>query len=298
MPHARRPTTATSMSPCCQVVLGLGAIQRPFPGSGATFSLSRTVAGSHTLGVVANSSTPALKAFTTSPALCSINGGAPSSTCALPFVDSGLLVTIPTQTSGVTGSFSVAAVKKSDNTKLCIPAFANVTRNVKFYSGYSNPATGSMTLAVNGVAIGTSLATATTVALAFDATGTASNIPLNYADAGQLTLNAGYDGSTATGDAALAMTGSATFPVVPYKLCVDSPDASWELCGDAGQCPEPGNCGIFKTAGSSFKLRVSARRRVARSRMPAPCRPRRIISRAPFRWVPRYLPPLAGRMAR
>lgn len=237
----------------------VGGDTKTFPGSGATFSLSRTVAGSHTLGVVANSSTPALKAFTTSPALCSINGGAPSSACALPFVDSGLLLTVPVQTSGEAGSFSVAAVKKSDDTKLCVPAFANVTRNVKFYSGYSNPATGSMALAVNGSAIGTSAATATSVALAFNATGTASNIPLNYADAGQLTLNAGYDGSAATGDAALAMTGSATFPVVPYTLCVDSPDAGWNCSATQANAQNPANCGVFKTAGSSFKLRVTGK---------------------------------------
>lgn len=229
--------------------------------SGSTLYLRETTAGTYSIGV--SGSTPSLPAFSTTTALCSINGSSyTAANCSnISFADSGLLLTVPTQTSGLTSSgsstFSVAAVKKSDSSLSCTPAFASTSRSVKFWSGYVNPATGTKTLAVNGSTVGTSSAAATTQTLTFDATGTATGLTLNYADAGQISLSAEYDGSSTTSDRGLTMTGSSTFVVVPYKLCVDSPDSSWNC--SATSVTAAANCGVFTSAGSAFNLRVTGK---------------------------------------
>ncbi|MBS1208979.1 MAG: hypothetical protein H6R19_1377 [Proteobacteria bacterium] len=236
--------------------------------SGSTLYLRETTAGTYSIGVSASS--PVLTAYSVG-AQCSINGSTYSTAnCSkVTFSDAGLLLTVPTQKSGVTSNssdgtlFSVSAVKKGSTSRDsgCIPAFASVSRNVKFWSGYENPATGTKTLAVNGTTIGTSSSTATSLALSFDATGTASGLYLNYLDAGQISLNATYSGSTATSDAGLAMTvtGSSSFVVVPYKLCVDSTASNWNCAVSQTLAQTPTNCSVFTTAGTAFNLRVTGK---------------------------------------
>lgn len=124
------------------------------------------------------SSTPALKAFTTSPALCSTNGGAPSSACALPFVDSGLLLTVLVQTSGEAGSFSVAAVKKSDDTKALYSCLCKRDAQRQVLFGLFKSGDRKHDTRQNGSAIGTSAATATSLALCFQCHGKQPSISL------------------------------------------------------------------------------------------------------------------------
>ncbi|NSL55390.1 DUF6701 domain-containing protein [Uliginosibacterium aquaticum] len=218
-----------------------------FTGSGTSNLAVRTTATT-TLGAT---SSPAASSATR----CYLNGTQLTS-CQLAFADSGLLLTIPSQVAGVTSTgtarFSLAAVKKADNGLSCTPAFANVTRSVKFWSSYTSPASGSKSLAVNGTTVATA-SPGTGVSLAFDSTGTASGLTLSYMDAGQLTLNAQYDGSAGTGDSGLVMTGSAAFVTVPYALCVDSPDANW------GCTAADTSCAKFTSAGSAFNLRVTGK---------------------------------------
>jgi MSHA biogenesis protein MshQ len=231
--------------------------------SGSTLYLRESTAGTYTIGV--SGSTPSLPAFSTATALCSINGSTyTAANCsAVTFADSGLLLTVPTQTSGVTSSgsstFSVAAVKKSDSSLSCTPAFASTSRSVKFWSGYVSPSTGTKTLAVNGTAVGTSTAGATTQSLTFNSSGVATGLTLNYADAGQISLSAEYDGSATTIDRGLTMTGSSTFVVVPYKLCVDSTSAGWNCTASSANAQTPTNCSVFTSAGSPFNLRVTGK---------------------------------------
>lgn len=235
-----------------------------FAGSGATLYLRETTAGTYTIGVSASS--PVLTAYSAG-AECSINGSSYSTAncSAITFSDSGLLLTVPTQTSGKTSNstdgtlVSVAAVKKSDSSLSCTPAFASVTRDVGFWSGYVSPSSGTKTLAVNGTTIGTSSSSPTTLSLSFDSTGTASGVTLNYADAGQISLNAKYTGSTTTSDAGLSMTGSTTFVEVPYGLCVDSTDSGWNCSATATNAQTPANCSVFTKAGSAFDLRVTGK---------------------------------------
>lgn len=231
----------------------VGGDTQTFAGSGASLGLSKTTAGSYTLGV--SSSNPPIKAF--SQTLCSINGGAYSTNCALTFANAGLLYSVPAQTSGVTSApITITAAKTDDITKKCVPAFTG-SRNVKFWSGYVNPATGTLPLAVNGSNIATA-SPGTSLALNFDANAQAM-VTLNYPDAGQVSLNARYDGSVATADNGLVMTGSSTFAVKPYALCVDSPDANWNCAATPVAAQNPANCGVFRAAGNSFNLRVTGK---------------------------------------
>ncbi|MFT3734143.1 MAG: hypothetical protein QM776_03825 [Rhodocyclaceae bacterium] len=225
----------------------LGSTSLTFTGS-TTTTLTKTSVGNTTLSAT---SSPAA----TNSAVCLLNGSTAAS-CQYTFADSGLLLTIPGQTAGVTSSggtrFSLAAVRKSDNGLNCTPAFASVTRNVKFWTGYTSPASGTKTLAVQGTTVATA-SPGTTVSLSFDSTGTASNLTLNYADAGQLTLYAQYDGSAGTGDSGLTMTGNTAFVTVPYALCVDSPDTNW------GCTAADTTCTKFTSAGTAFNLRVTGK---------------------------------------
>ncbi|MDP5240239.1 hypothetical protein Q9Q94_11920 [Uliginosibacterium sp. 31-16] len=234
----------------------VGGDTQTFAGSGASLNLSKTTAGTYTLGV--SGSTPQVKAFSAS--LCSINGSAYSSNCALTFADAGLLYTVPAQTSGVTSaSVTVTAAKTDDVTRKCVPAFTG-SRNIKFWSSYVSPdsaaITGTPQITLNSSVLSTSAASPTTVPLTFDAGGQ-SSFTLRYPDAGQISLNARYDGSVATVDSGLVMPGGSTFPVVPFALCVDSPDASWN-CSATTQALAA-SCSRFTSAGTGFNLRVTGK---------------------------------------
>lgn len=249
----------------------VGGDTKTFAGSGASFQLAETTAGTYTIGVVANSSTPAIKAFTQNPALCSVNGGALSaSNCSVVFSDAGLVYSVPTQTSGVTsGSITIAALGKDSTgaSQTCTPAFANVTRNISLWSGYVNPATGTMPLTLNAIgssgtvssttSLSTSSASPSTVPLYFDANGQAT-VTLNYMDAGQISLNSKYTGSSATSDSGLSMTGTSIFPVIPYGFCVDSDDSDWAVCSGT-DVATLSKCGKYRQAGQQFHMQVSAR---------------------------------------
>jgi MSHA biogenesis protein MshQ len=230
-----------------------------FTGS-TTVALRKTTVGSTTL--IATSSGSGATA-------CYLNSS--TNNCQISFEDSALLLSIPLQSAGVTSSgdtlMTVSAVRASNSGKECVAAFGGQTRNVKFWSSYDDPSTGTKTLAVKGTTIpmsATSLAasnptTGTAVALAFDNTGTAS-VPLKYDDAGQLLLKARYDGSSATNDINLVMVGSSLFVTAPYGLCVDSSDQNpdgtpaW-LCTAA----DPASCSKYRKAGEAFAFRVSGK---------------------------------------
>ncbi|MEC5386081.1 DUF6701 domain-containing protein [Uliginosibacterium sp. H3] len=240
----------------------LGSTSLTFTGTGTT-TLAKTTVGTTTLSAT---SSPAASGSTT----CLLNG-ATAASCQYTFDDSGLLLTIPTQKAGWTSSatpapdntFSVRAVKAGTTAaSACVPAFANVTRAVKFWWNYAQPSTGTKTLTVNGNSTvvrsatstaGSTSATGTSLNLSFDSTGTASGLTLNYADAGQLTLNARYDGSASNGDTNLVMTGSTDFVTVPYALCVDSADTNWNCTAADTSCTK------FRSAGAAFNLTVTGK---------------------------------------
>lgn len=218
-----------------------------FSGGSTTLQLAKRTVGSVTLDVTG--STPSAKPLSTT--LCRVGSAtATSAACTLTFADSGLLFDVPNKIAGkpATG-VTVQAVRKSDNSASCVPGFANVTRNVAFWSSYTSPSdtvnAAAPSVTVNGSNIGKSQAAATSLALAFDSTGTATLSSVNYLDAGQMTLNATYTGSSATSDASLVMSGSDTFVSAPAGICVAP-----ETTCSAGSA----SCPVFKKAGESFTV--------------------------------------------
>ena len=224
-----------------------------FTGSTSTPIAVRT-AQTVSLAVSGASPTPA------NPTQCRIDGGAATTNCSLTFADSGLLVQAPDLIAGRADTLTVMAVRKSDNSPSCVPAFANVSRSVQFWSIYVDPdattQVGNRPVLLNGGAISSSEASPTTLPLNFNASGQAST-SLSYLDAGQMQLNAVYQGSSANGDAGLVMSGSDSFVSRPatFGIAATRPDGS-SLDGSAClTAVTASGCGIWK-AGDDFTLTI------------------------------------------
>jgi MSHA biogenesis protein MshQ len=180
-------------------------------GSGTTtVPFQQTVAGTTLLG--ATSSSPLAIGVTT------CNFGSPS--CTFTTADSGLLFDVPAHVSDTSQAVNVTAVRKADNSGVCVPAFASVSKPVTFKCGYLNPSGGTWAVQVGGVALnsagnalGACDASGRAVTLAFNASGVAPTT-VRYADVGQVQLSATYTGS-GTSESGLSMTGSDTFIAAP-----------------------------------------------------------------------------------
>ena len=152
-----------------------------------------------------------------SPSWTCWNGSTAS--CNHVYADAGLVFDVPNHVSEVLQTVNVRAVKKSDSSLACTPAFASLSKSVTLACSYTNPVTGTLPVRVNGTALNATGSAASAcdaggraVTLAFDATGVAST-SFQYADVGNMTLNATYTGSGV--DAGLTMTGTDTFIAAP-----------------------------------------------------------------------------------
>ncbi|WP_394560392.1 DUF6701 domain-containing protein [Aquipseudomonas alcaligenes] len=213
-----------------------------FSGGTAQARLGVPTAGTVSLGV--QSSVPATKPLSTT--VCSTSG------CQITYADSALLLQVPNMLAAKPTAATISAVRKSDNALQCVPAFASVTRSISFTSAYTNPASGTQPVVVNGSNV---TATPVSLNLSFDATGTAP-LTVRYDDAGQMNLSATYTGSAANGDLGLTLVGSDLFVSKPYGLCLqtDSTLTASTSCNDASCALFPG--GI--RAGDSFPLKITA----------------------------------------
>lgn len=149
-----------------------------------------------------------------------------SASCSHVYSDSGFIFDVPHHVSEVAQTVTVSAVKKSNSSLACTPAFASVSRDLTFKCSYGNPTTGTLPVRMKGsgaaflaLNAGNSVAaacdgTGQPVTLAFNASGVASST-VQYADVGNMTLSASYAGSVATGDTGLSMTGTDTFIAAP-----------------------------------------------------------------------------------
>lgn len=192
-------------------------------GSSTTTVRMQSTSTTATLLGVASSTPTAANAAT-------CNFGNP--VCTFTAADSGLLFDVPHHAAETAPSFTVSAVKKADNSLACTPALASVTRSVNFSCAYTNPTSGTLPVRVAGSALnaaGNAAAacdsTGRSVNLAFNASGVATT-SLQYADAGQMTLNATYTGSAGTNDAGLVMTGSDSFIAAPDHFTIDGVTAA------------------------------------------------------------------------
>jgi MSHA biogenesis protein MshQ len=196
-----------------------GTANFTIPASGSlTKTLQLTAANvdvTATLG--ATSSAP-------NPTSCSFAG------CLFTAYNAGFIFNVPDHVAEVLQTINVSAVKKADNSLACTPAFASVSKNVTFKCAYTNPASGTLPVRVNGAALNATNDAALAcdvggraVSLAFDATGVASTT-IQYADVGNMSLAATYTGSG--GDAGLSMTGSDTFIAAPKDFAFSSVTAA------------------------------------------------------------------------
>ncbi|WP_351074678.1 DUF6701 domain-containing protein [Shewanella sp. CAL98-MNA-CIBAN-0140] len=221
-----------------------------FENGSATVALRNNVITPITIGV--SSSVPSTIAG--SNTLCrSGAGGLNAASCKLSFAESGFIFDVPDKLANKpTGNITISAVKTSDETLQCVPMFADTTKNVAFWSSYIEPILpiNGQSVTVNNTVMGKLDSAATTLALAFDATGKA-DIIVNYPDAGKMQLDAKYTG---TGDeAGLVMVGSDQFVSFPVGLCVTPKDNNAECsAGDS-------SCNRYKKAGESFELTIQGK---------------------------------------
>ncbi|MGL6619152.1 DUF6701 domain-containing protein [Aeromonas hydrophila] len=241
------PVTATlSLTPAATSNGWIGGNTVTFSGGSTTVQLRNNTATAVTIGV--SGSVPTTKPFSTT--LCKAGAGMPSAAaCTLSFADSGFFFDVPDTYSNQPQTVAIKAVKKSDVTKLCVPGFANQSKSVKFWSSYVSPASNiyNSRVSVNNSVIGTSQGNATALSLSFDAQGQ-SSMTVTYPDAGQMQLDARYDGTGS--EAGLVMTGADQFVARPVGLCITPPQG---VCtaGDS-------SCPVFKKAGDSFQVDIKA----------------------------------------
>lgn len=210
-------------------------------GGVGTGTYRRTTVGDITFGVTGVSAP--LKPF--SSPRCA-NGDALSS-CPLSFYDSGFIFDVPNMVANTERTVSLQAVRTSDTSQLCVPAFESGTRTIKFWSTYNNPNSGTRSVVIQGSAIAAA-SPGTDINLTFGPQAKAS-FKVRYPDAGQMTLNARY-APTSGDETDLVMIGSDAFIARPAGLCVYSDTASSDCTtGDA-------SCLKFVVAGDPFRLRV------------------------------------------
>ncbi|HEH9404912.1 TPA: MSHA biogenesis protein MshQ [Aeromonas bestiarum] len=241
------PVTATlSLDPVSISNGWIGGNTVTFSGGSTTVQLRNNTATAVTIGV--SGSVPTTKPFSTT--LCKAGAGTPSAAaCTLNFADSGFFFDVPDTYSNQPQTVTIKAVKKSDLTQQCVPGFASQSKSIKFWSSYLLPNSNNYNskMSVNSSVIGTDLGSATLVPLAFDAQGQ-STITVKYPDAGQVQLDARYDGTGS--EAGLVMLGADQFVARPVGLCI-TPQQGVCAAGDS-------SCPVFKKAGETFQVDIKA----------------------------------------
>jgi MSHA biogenesis protein MshQ len=208
-----------------------------FSGGSTTAQLRRTTTGTVTLGAGSTSPTP------TNATRCFIGV---TETCSMEFFESGFIFDVPNHISDTIQNVTVSAVRTSDNSQTCAPAFTG-TKDVKFWTAYSNPNTGTLQASVNGGSVPTSEPASPNTTLSFDANAQVT-ISVQYPDVGQLQLLMRLDGTGA--ETGLVMLGNDLFIARPDHFTLNIPGNP--AAADA-------NGGVFVRAGEDFEITVEAR---------------------------------------
>lgn len=216
----------------------------PFTFTGSTTkNLIKTTAGSFTLAVTSSSVTP------TNAVQCLQSGIADD--CIFTVADSGFVFNVQDMIANQSQNVVISAVRKDNSSQQCVPAFASVPKQVKLWSDYINPiASGrpvSRSVSLDNIDIAQSEVAAQSRTLNFNSSGQAT-VALNYIDAGQMQLNAKYEGSGA--DAGLVIAGSDQFIARPAGICISAEQHC--AAGD-------NSCSVFKKAGETFTLSMIAK---------------------------------------
>jgi MSHA biogenesis protein MshQ len=181
--------------------------------SSVTFGLSNTFSESLNINLLSG----AISENSGTASACVMADYTFGSTCDanLNFAQAGFLYDVPHHVAETIQNITFKAVKKSDSTDACVPIFASTSPALTFTCSYTNPATGTLPVRLGGKALNATNniaaqcdATGQAVTLAFDASGVATTT-LQYADVGNMTLNAQYT------SAGITMTGTDTFIAAP-----------------------------------------------------------------------------------
>lgn len=216
--------------------------------SGDTLQLWHTSTGSVPLDIAGNSA----EMVAVKPPRCFV-GGTEQPDCTLEFFDSGFVFDVPDVTACRTSpAVTIQAVRSDAAGQTCVAnsKFANTSTTVNFWSGYSDPVSGTGLVDLKGTDIATS-SPGTGIPLEFDGTATAS-FTVNYPDAGQMVLNARYEGAVGADDEGLVLLGNDSFVSRPVGLCVESTDVNSGCAAGNGSCSE------FIPADQEFNLSVKA----------------------------------------
>ena len=222
----------------------LGGNTQTFSGGNATLWLRDTTPGTLTLGISSSSITAI------NPYQC-YEGGS-GGDCTLEYHETGFIFDVTTLTACQDSSaVTIQAVRMDATTQACVgyEGFAGTSRTLNFWSDYVLPASGSRSLNLNGSALATALP-GTNVNLNFNAMASAT-FALNYRDAGQLTLNARYEGSGDEAD--LVMLGSDAFVVSPAGFEVSATSDEINSLDNSTSSGEP-----YWPAGENFQAEVKA----------------------------------------
>lgn len=189
-------------------------------GINSGITLARSNAGTATLALTGTPSPAPANAYE-----CYNTSTGVSGDCALVFSADTFSYNVPDHTSGTAQLVTLTS---------CKAAFSNKTRAVKFWSSYTNPATGTLQGAVVAgagnadcttgyAALGTTQATATSLNLSFGAGATPqATFSLCYPDVGNVKLDARYDGSVANGDNGAVILGNDAFIAGPDHFTVSN----------------------------------------------------------------------------
>jgi MSHA biogenesis protein MshQ len=168
-------------------------------------------------------------ATTVNPTTCWSNlDSGPGANCQVKVASAAYTLSLGTAngyTSDTPQTLTINALQQSSN-GTCVPLFKNVTRNASFSCAYSNPATGTVPVRLNGVVL-RAQATGTacdgggpSMPVTFDANGKAT-LPLQYADAGKVTVTISDTGAGSPG------TASVTPTFIPAKFQIALPSGPY-----------------------------------------------------------------------
>lgn len=244
---------STVSSSSSSLMITPGGTAMTFTGQG-TGSVAVRTAQTVILSVSAASPAPS------NPTLCQVDGVV-SANCSMTFNDSGFVMRdLSPLVAGKPRTATIQAVRKSDSSPGCAPAFSGGPRTLQFSAHYVEP-TGpfgtELTLRVGNTDLVPD-GPAQNVSLTFDSSATAP-FPVSYLDAGVVRLNAAFTGTTSSGpggqsEVGLQMTGSSELVSRPFGLCLETDlkhDSSKRFARAAGG-------ETVHVAGDAFELRVRA----------------------------------------
>ena len=189
-------------------------------GVNSSITLARSTAGTATLAITGTPSPAPSNAYECYNANTNTSGD-----CNLVFTADAFTYNVPNHTADSRQIVTLTS---------CKGTFASVSRSIKFWSTYVNPATGTQQgklVAGTGNAncatgyspLSTSSASPTTLSLAFGSgTTPQATFSLCYPNVGQVQVDTRYDGSAATGDSGAVILGNDRFIAVPYRFLLSN----------------------------------------------------------------------------